>query len=214
MESHEHPAHARTGHRGLDIVLSSVAVVISLVSIFVAYHTSHSMERLVQANSWPFLQLGHGNAFGETAVIGEPSSAQIYFTVTNAGTGPAVIHNFEFRLDGQVFPADGGTIDKFLKACCVELLTGDAKAGGNESTPIADTVLAPGSNETVLRWPLRPENDKLWHALDRVRQQNRIAMSACYCSVFDECWVADTSTFPPRKVTSCETEATGKSPAG
>src|SRR5262245_41554537 len=173
MESHEHPAHARTGHRGLDIVLSTVAVVISLVSIFVAYHTSHSMEKLVQANSWPFLQLGHGNAFGETAVIGEPSAAQLYFTVTNAGTGPAVIHSFEFRLDDQNFEADGGTIEKFAKACCADLLTDGVTVGNTASTPIADSVLAPGTDATVLRWPMRPDNEKLWLALDRVRQQNR-----------------------------------------
>lgn len=212
METHEHPAHVRTGHRRLDIVLSTVAVVVSLVSIFVAYHTSHSMEKLVQANSWPFLQLGHGNAFGETAVIGDSSSAQIYFTVTNAGTGPAVIHSFEFRFDDQVFPADGGTIDRFLKACCAELLTDDVKVGNTASTPIAQTVLAPGTDSTVLRWPLLPDNEKLWLALDRVRQQNRIAMSACYCSVFDECWVADTHTFPPRQVASCEAGAAARSP--
>ena len=212
MESHGHPAHAKTGHRGLDIVLSSVAVVISLVSIFVAYHTSHSMERLVQANSWPFLQLGHGNAFGDNAVIGEASSAQIYFTVTNAGTGPAVIHSFEFRLDDRVFPADGGTIERFLEACCAETLAENVKIGNTASTPIAQTVLAPGTDATVLRWPLLPDNGKPWLALDRARQQNRIAMAACYCSVFDECWVADTHTFPPRKVAACESVSAGSSP--
>lgn len=200
---HEHPSHARTGHRRLDVVLSTVAVIISLVSIFVAYHTSHSMEKLVQANSWPFLQLGHGNAFGETPVIGERSSAQIYFTITNAGTGPAVIHDFEFRLDDRPFAADGGTIERFLNACCADLLTGGSRVGPTSSTPVAQTVLAPDADVTVLRWPLQPDNQDLWVALDRARQQNRIAMSACYCSVFDECWVADTATFPPRKVSSC-----------
>ncbi|HEU4517565.1 MAG TPA: hypothetical protein VFR77_09710 [Steroidobacteraceae bacterium] len=110
-------------------------------------------------------------------MIGDSSSAQIYFTVTNAGTGPAAIHS-----------------------------------GNTASTPMAQTVLAPGTDSTVLRWPLLPDNQKLWLALDRVRQQNRIAMSACYCSVFDECWVADTHTFPPRQVASCEAGAAARSP--
>jgi hypothetical protein len=28
-------------------------------------------------------------------------------------------------------------------------------------------------------------------------------MRACYCSVFDECWVAEARTFPPRQVERC-----------
>ena len=169
METHEHPAHVRTGHRRLDIVLSTVAVVVSLVSIFVAYHTSHSMERLVQANSWPFLQLGHGNAFGETLAIGESSAAQIYFTVMNAGTGPAVIHDFEFRLDGQAITADGGAIDRFLKACCTDQMTDGAQIGPTASSPVSQTLLAPNTDLTILRWPLTKDNRELWLALDRVR---------------------------------------------
>jgi hypothetical protein len=212
VDTIEHPAHARTGHRRVDSVLGIAAVVISLVSIFVAYHTSHSMEKLVQANSWPFLQLGHGNAFGETLAIGESSSAQIYFTVMNAGTGPAVIHDFEFRLDGQLMAADGRAIEGFLKICCLDQMTDGVQTGPTASSPVSQSLLAPNADLTILRWPLTPQNRSLWLALDRVRQQGRIEMAACYCSVFDECWVANTTSFPPRSVASCKAAAAAQAP--
>lgn len=204
LETTEHPAHVKTGHRRVDFMLGIAAVVISVVSIFVAYHTSHSMEKLVHANSWPFLQLGHGNAFGETLAVGESASAQVYFTVMNAGTGPAVIHDFEFRLDGQAIPADGGAIESFLKACCLDQMTEGVQIGPTASSPVSQTLLAPNTDLTILRWPLNTENRNLWLALDRARQQGKIEMTACYCSVFDECWVANTTSFPPRSVASCE----------
>ncbi|MGH8242878.1 MAG: hypothetical protein ACRETY_05945 [Steroidobacteraceae bacterium] len=102
------------------------------------------MEKLVQANSWPFLQLGHGNAFGESARIGDPSAAQIYFTILNAGTGPAVIHRFEFQYESRIIPADGGTIARFLTACRAGGIPGRARPGPARGQDRHDRLLLLG----------------------------------------------------------------------
>jgi hypothetical protein len=194
----------RTGRRAIDLFLAIIALGVSAISIFVAYHTSHNMERLVQANSWPFLQLDHGNAFGEDPEIGASGSDQIYFSVTNAGTGPAVLHSFELAMDGRSVKSDGRSIPGFLEICCAASLSeGDERLGPIASTPASRTLLAAGATIHVVRWPRTPENTKLWVALDQARQRGRIGMSACYCSAFDECWTADTNSFPPRPVESC-----------
>ena len=93
IHSHEHEPH-KTGHHLFDLVVSTCALLISGISIYMAYHTGHSMEKLVHSNSWPFLQMGSGNA-------GDDGKLAIGFSVVNAGTGPARVHTFEFRVDGR-----------------------------------------------------------------------------------------------------------------
>src|SRR5262249_51994832 len=51
----------RSGLPLLDLVISVCALVMSGVSIFMANENSNSMQDLVHANSWPFLQLDSGN---------------------------------------------------------------------------------------------------------------------------------------------------------
>ncbi|MEO0974185.1 MAG: hypothetical protein AAFX85_13920, partial [Pseudomonadota bacterium] len=54
-EPAEPPSHARRDWFG--IVVSVAALATSAASIFIAVQNADSMERLVQANSWPYLQL-------------------------------------------------------------------------------------------------------------------------------------------------------------
>ena len=53
---HETPHRAHgTGHRWLDLTLALSAMFVSIVSLILAVHSGHAMDRLVAANSWPFL---------------------------------------------------------------------------------------------------------------------------------------------------------------
>ena len=49
------PARRKTGHARLDFIVSGAAILISLVSLFVAYLNARNEERMVAASSWPFL---------------------------------------------------------------------------------------------------------------------------------------------------------------
>src|ERR1700723_3060895 len=59
MESPEvEPSHHRhTGRPWLDVLLGVSAVSISFISLFLAIANGRAMERLVQSNSWPFIQI-------------------------------------------------------------------------------------------------------------------------------------------------------------
>src|SRR5580704_7329630 len=64
---HSHPSH--TGHRWLDIVLGLSAMFVSVVSLVVAVEHGRTMERMadantrmVDANSWPFVEFDSHNA--------------------------------------------------------------------------------------------------------------------------------------------------------
>ena len=55
-----HAAHS-TGRRWLDLTLALSAMFVSLVSLAVAVHHGNAMDRLVAANSWPFLMYSTDN---------------------------------------------------------------------------------------------------------------------------------------------------------
>ena len=212
IHHHEHEPH-KTGHNMFDLAVSLCALLISAVSIYMAWHTGHMMEKLVHANSWPFLQLGSSNGGGDgTLAIG--------FAVSNAGTGPARIHSFELLVDGKLVVANGKpvrkdvqfSLDALLHGCCSDRLQRDLKVvGGNRdallepvsTSPVHSRFLAPSAGASALHWPRTESNKALWEAMDEARKNGRIVMRACYCSVFDECWLAETGKFPPESVDSC-----------
>ena len=84
IEKHRH----KTGHSHVDIILGSLAVLMSGVSIFIAVHHGQTMEKLVEANSWPNISYSTGNE-----APGQPKT--ISFSLRNTGVGPARIDTFE-----------------------------------------------------------------------------------------------------------------------
>lgn len=193
----------RSGHKLLDMVTSTCALVISAISIYMAYDNGRDMQRLVHANSWPVLTLGSGNSDG--------GKMSMSFGVRNGGIGPARIHSFEFLVDGA--PVKGPPPYTLAQACCPEawkkaLAAADGKdykaVDGEYTSRVSQTFLSPGESKDALTWPRTETNGALWDAVDEARKRGRIATRTCYCSVFDECWVAEPGTFPPRSVSRCK----------
>jgi hypothetical protein len=207
MDNPEPPVpHKKSGLHWLDLTVSVCALITSAVSIFMAYQNSNAMEDLVHANSWPFVQLSSGNSASENGY-----DHTLTFDLNNAGTGPARIYRFQFRVDGQ--PIHGGnTLVNIARACCEQeyraTIAGEARPfdaiGVVQTQPITTTMLAANANATALRWPRTSRNAALWSAIDHARQSGRITMHACYCSVFDECWDARTNALPQRRTRLCE----------
>lgn len=210
MESIDPPPEPkRTGRNWLDLMLALSAIFVSMCSLYLAYNSSDAMEKLVHANSWPYVQLASGNTAddGETSVL--------IFALNNAGTGPARMHSFEFLVDGQ--PMDRRNLFvNIARACCVEAyeeVVAGAEAdafdaiGGVLTTPIAPGVLAPREEARALVWARTERNAPLWRAIDQARQRGRLTMRACYCSVFDECWTAETASLPAARDRACEPHA-------
>jgi hypothetical protein len=205
IEPAEIPEPRRSGHRAWDLLASFAAITISAASLFTAYHTSHSMERLVHASSWPALQLDSSNETAEGA-------ATLSFDIHNTGVGPAQIHDFQILVDGLPVSSRGSVIDNLIKACCNEARAEAlAAAGGNRqamlgsdtTNPVASRSLAPNEWVAAIRWPKTDSNAALWRQVDLARQSGRIEMRACYCSVFDECWTTSSHKFPQQAVGSC-----------
>lgn len=204
LEMPETPEPKKTGHRWIDLIVAVSALSISVVSIFVARNTSETMEQLAHVSAWPFIQLGSGNATTD-------GQRELAFGAENVGTGPARIHTFTMSVDGEPLPRDGHLLTNMLRACCAdefraasERAGGDVAALGYEmSSPVSSRFLAPNAEIYAIRWRRSEDNQALWTSADMARQTGRIVTSVCYCSVFDECWVARSDSFPPEEVNSC-----------
>jgi hypothetical protein len=196
MADHEapHAAHS-TGRRWLDLTLALSAMFVSIVSLAVAVHHGNAMDRLVAANSWPFLMYGTSN-------LDPQGNRRISLSVENAGVGPARIQTFEVWWQGQ--PVSSAA--ELLSRCCMT----DSKAQIDRFTAralnlsigqVASRVMRPGEEETFVSLELKDANADIWHRLDSARLQ--LKMRACYCSVFDECWETDLEQTSARRVGSC-----------
>src|ERR1700733_4171234 len=188
---------AKTGHRWGDIAAAMGALIISVISLWVAITNGHTNKQLVAANSWPFLQMTTGNS-------DEQQNRIISLAVQNAGVGPAKVETFEVFWDDTPMKSSR----ELLRACCSYQPTGSAPDMQPGSLVIgtnrmAGNVIRPGDSIKVLLLPLPAQQDDeaVWHRFDAARFKLRLR--ACYCSVFDECWVSDLVGLAPKPVRAC-----------
>ena len=92
-----HVHHHRRGIPWYDLALPIAALFVSLISIYIAWHHGkvmqelvHQNEKLVEANSLPYLQISGSNGNGAVS-----------FDATNEGVGPAKIFTAEIFVDGR-----------------------------------------------------------------------------------------------------------------
>jgi hypothetical protein len=97
----------RTGHRLLDFAVAGSAILISLISLGVAIHLGQVQQRLVAANSWPFLQ------FASSYNI-EDGKQVVSIGISNDGAGAAILKSLVVRYQGKVIR---GYVE-LLQACC------------------------------------------------------------------------------------------------
>jgi hypothetical protein len=196
MSDHEapHAAHS-TGRRWLDLTLALSAMFVSIVSLAVAVHHGNAMDRLVAANSWPFLQYSTSN-------MDPQGNRRITLNVENGGVGPARVQTFEVWWQGQ--PVSNAP--ELLQRCCMT----DSKTPIDFTIArslhlafgqVASRVMRAGDAESFMSLELKDANADIWHRLDSARLQ--LKMRACYCSVFDECWETDLEQTSARRVRSC-----------
>jgi hypothetical protein len=185
----------QTGHRWLDLTLALCAMFVSVVSLIVAVRHGVIMDRLVAANSWPFL-------WYETDNQGSDGTHRITLKVENAGVGPARIETFEVWWQGQPV----ASADELLARCCMPqprepLTLADVRLLNLSLGVVAPAVLRAGDAQDILSLERTETNADIWSRLDTARLN--LKMRACYCSVFDECWITNLVETNTTEVHSC-----------
>lgn len=192
------PDHRRAGHRGglppwLELSVAITALITSISSIVIAIQHGHTMEKLVQANSVPYLEGG----FSDTATDG---SKVLSLDLLNRGVGPAHEESMRVRVDGHVV--------RNLKELMTATLGPQRGASAYQALDpslVANHVpkrfVAAGAEQMVFKYPRSRENAVWWDLI--AKQQSRWNVEFCYCSVFDECWFVHGKWADDKPVKQC-----------
>jgi hypothetical protein len=168
----------------VDRVLSLAAGVAAVTAVAISLYQASLAREQLRASAWPYL--GQSNSF----ITGQPYLRN----VSNAGVGPARVRAFTVLVDGRPVR----TWDDAVRA-----LTGEAEPALVYSSFGRGTVLPPGASRTLLTLPSGARAAKFWLAA-----QTRLRTAVCYCSVYDECWQADSRAEEPTAVRACTGDST------
>lgn len=162
-------------------LISYVAVGLSVFALIISIVEVTFTRDELRSQAWPYIEIE--NAY---------SSDGFTMTVSNKGVGPAKVRSLALILDNM-------PIQNFDEAIL--------KTVGKENAFSFDVYKtsnpAPGvmsSNESVTLFevPWEPRTELL---LENWR--GRFNVQVCYCSIFEECWLSDTSEVEPKEVSSC-----------
>lgn len=160
------------------------AVIISVASLYVAVLQTRASQQQVKAETWPYLQIDSGNYDLQT------NEWMIYYSVVNAGVGPARLENMQLLYDGE--PVDG--FFDFARRCCEqdvpipwgpEIL--ESGLIGTVVTANPSSLILPSESRIPLFRLTQEEGNRVfWDSINKAR--NELEARACFCSVLDECW--------------------------
>jgi hypothetical protein len=180
----------------LEYMSTAAVLAISLLSLWVAIGTEDANEKMVDASSWPLLQVSSGNADAQGIHV-------ISFDLANSGAGTAKLESVELFWHGKAF----ATSHEYLETCCGfppfhPDLNSTPQPLLKVSRQLADRAVRAGDDVVFLQVPLAGNNAIAWKRLDDERF--RTVYRACYCSVFDQCWTSNLQNLHPARVDKCE----------
>ena len=172
-----------------NLLVSIPTFVISLVLAYATYVQADATRKMQMSGAWPYVSYG-------TSDMTDEGISVISFQLGNDGVGPARLKQLEFIYNGRPMQSPRS----FLQSCC-----GDLK---ESPTPFIssnfEVVLRPGETVGFIRLAKTADNSAVW---DRLKVERwKVAVRACYCSVFDDCWVMDSQKQDPEQVKACPTD--------
>jgi hypothetical protein len=204
---HHHP---RLGIPWYDLAIPLAALFVSFVSIFIAWHHGqvmkelvHQNEKLVEANSLPYLDLYTSD------VADDHRTPEFRLTVHNQGVGPARVAEVVMMVKGRPVPDFKTLVDR----CCAPGLLQAAARGTKRyqairngdliTSTLRDRMIRPGEAVDAVDWSVTPENHPIIDQVKAGFASDVINTSICYCSVFNDCWVRTDENPRPVPVKQC-----------
>ena len=186
-------------------ILAVIGFVVGAIALYAALDEADAVRKQQQASVWPFVEvtLSNNNVEGDEFIA---------IGVENKGIGPARIRNVAVFLDDKP-RSDWWDLIKTSAALGEQplYLTNEDLYG---------KVVAAGEEILLVRMDkssVEPQDGEVDHheLLRRFRTvfgEGRFRMEACYCSVFDDCWLLNTDKYgEPERVAACAPQAEGVS---
>jgi hypothetical protein len=177
--------------RWLELVIAVTALITSISSIAIAVRHGRIMEKLVQANSIPYIQGGFSTVTPEREQV-------LSLDLLNRGVGPAHEQSLRVKVDGRYVRSVSELIRVSLgpeEAAVTERALSPMKNG------LRTRFIPGGQEQLVFRMYRSDENARYWDLLEA--SQERWDVEYCYCSVFDECWQVLGKWEEPKPVEAC-----------
>lgn len=194
-ESHHHHHPHGTGLRWLDISLGVAAGIVSLVSLWLGLHSAHSMEKLVAANSYPYLEIMRNMSSIDKDPATGKSNPRVEYLLVNSGIGPARIEWVQLSYKDKAV----ANLTELLAACCT--VDGKTDVAMNRRGNVVGSLVRPGDMLSMFAADARAGDNPVFDALHRSMKD--ISLTACYCSVFDECYLRIRDGVKPKPVKQC-----------
>lgn len=152
-------------------LVSLFALAVSVFALAIGAWQTRLMQSQARASVWPYLTIGY------TYTNGIDTDGFIW-TIDNNGVGPARVQSVKLSLD-----------DKPMRNWNEVIAALGSKLHPNTSTSsFAGAVIPPNTNRETTVTAIRA-NDRELAALFK-NAIARFRMDICYCSVYDDCWVA------------------------
>lgn len=176
----------------LELAVAVTALITSVSSIVLAIQNARDQDKLVKANSLPYMQGGFSDANAQGADV-------LSLDLFNPGVGPAHEESLRLTVDGRYVRSMNE-----LYAASLGPLAARSRPFAHEMVKngVRTRFVAPGQQQMVFRIPKRPNNAKLWDRLQAA--ESRWNVDFCYCSVFDECWRVPSKWVEPQPVKECK----------
>lgn len=163
------------------------ALIASLALAYFAFVQADATQKMQTGGVMPFVTFGTSNGDKE-------GNQDIALTLTNNGVGPAILGPIEIRYEGKPMT----TPIELLRTCC----TGPGKPELRFSTsPSTGIAARPGETIEFVSFLRTPASEKVWQAFNKERW--KLKVRACYCSIFNDCWVTEGMQGLPRPVNKC-----------
>lgn len=196
-EAHAPPHPHRRGRRRrgeglpqwLELAVAVTALVTSVSSIVLAIGSGKTMDKLVKANSIPYLAGGFSDVTPEGSRV---LSLDLY----NAGVGPAHEKSLRVKVDGRYVRSTDELIAASIGRGDAQRFVGEVTKNG-----VRTRFIPGGKTQLVFRVPRTSANADIWERLSQA--ETRWSVDYCYCSVFDECWAVPSKWTEPQPVKQC-----------
>ena len=151
-------------------LLSVAGVFIAVVALYAALSESSAVRQQTAAAVWPFVQLSI-----EDSDSGD--SAEFTLSFTNAGVGPAKMRTMRLIIDGEPIRDWEDAVARL----------GVQLSDHINRNFITNRVLSPDEKVDSIH----TNDPELARKFQAVMGNPENHITFCYCSIFDECWVAD-----------------------
>lgn len=174
--------HAKTPSISLDRLTSLFALGLSVIALLVSILEVQTVKSQQRTAVWPHLQISEAY-----------SGDGFRLTITNKGVGPALVGQVGLLIDSA--PVDD------LDTLILQTLGPDdafSYERYRSSNPSSGVIAA---NETVTLFAVD------WDEASRrliAEWTNRVDVSACYCSIYEDCWTTSLTTGATNATSKCE----------